>query len=67
MPRCDKQREYQASNSIDGVRVPADLNEPGRADTLVIPDVSPEARVRQKGDPCLETPPDYFVQDSEPT
>lgn len=62
MPRCDKQQEYQTVGSIDAVEVPAGMNQPERSGSLEIPDLSPDARARAPGDPCLEAPPDYFTK-----
>lgn len=60
---CDKRQEYQAGGSVEALRVPASLDRPNRSATLVIPDASPNARRRERGEPCLETPPDYFERD----
>jgi len=59
-PSCDKRQEYQASSSIAPLHVPDDMNQPDRSSALVIPELSPDAKQRQKNDPCLESPPDYF-------
>jgi len=59
-PACEKQREYHASDSIDPLRVPDDLDQPDRTAGLVIPELSPNAEKREQGGPCLEEPPDYF-------
>ncbi len=62
-PACDKRQEYQASGSVNSVQVPDGLDQPNRSTVLEIPDASPDAERRAKGDPCLETPPDYFERD----
>lgn len=59
-PSCDKREEYQVSDSIEPLRVPDGLDQPDRSAALSIPDQSPDAKKREKGDPCLESPPDYF-------
>lgn len=61
---CDKAQEYQAGRSVEALRVPDGLDRPDRSATLVIPEVSPDAKRREKGEPCLETPPDYFERDA---
>ena len=61
---CDKAQEYQAARSVNALRVPDGLDRPDRSATLVIPEVSPDAKPREKGEPCLETPPDYFEPDA---
>lgn len=57
---CNKQQEYQESDSIEPLKVPADLDQPDRSSALSIPEQPPEAKERDKDDPCLENPPDYF-------
>ena len=59
-PSCDKQQEYQESKGIEPLQVPDGLDEPDRSAGLSIPERSPDARDREKGAPCLQSPPDYF-------
>ena len=60
MPSCNKEQEYQSANNIEPLRVPDGLDQPDRSNSLIIPPASAGAKERQKGDPCLEDPPDYF-------
>jgi hypothetical protein len=56
--RCVRPQEYQSSQSIGDLRVPADLDTPNQSESMEIPD---EGEVEYpEGRPCLEMPPDYF-------
>ena len=57
---CKKKQEYQVSGSIEPLQVPDGLDQPDRTSALSIPEQSPGAKEREKDDPCLENPPDYF-------
>lgn len=57
---CDKSQEYQSSGGIEPLRVPDGMDEPDRAGGLTIPDAGAQPKGREVGDPCLESPPDYF-------
>ncbi len=59
-PKCNKPQEYQVSSSIEPLQVPEGLDEPDRSAGLTIPELAPAAKDRQKDDPCLDSPPDYF-------
>lgn len=59
-PKCDKPQEYQTSGSIESLDVPDGLDQPDRTASMNIPERSPNARDREKIDPCLQSPPDYF-------
>jgi uncharacterized lipoprotein len=59
-PACEKPQEFQSASSIEPLRVPDGLDQPDRSESLDIPQVSANAKHREKGDPCLENPPDYF-------
>ena len=56
--RCVRPQEYQASNSIEKLRVPTGLDAPDEGSALEIPETGQQGY--QDGRPCLEMPPDYF-------
>ena len=56
---CFREEEYQAAASIDGVKIPADLEAPPTDGRLAIPEVAPPA-ADAAGPGCLSEPPDYF-------
>ncbi|MDP7419117.1 MAG: hypothetical protein QF483_04480, partial [Gammaproteobacteria bacterium] len=59
-PSCNKPQEYQVSENIESLQVPDGLDQPDRSAALTIPQASPDAKVREADDPCLDSPPDYF-------
>ena len=56
--RCAKPQEYQSSQTIGDLRVPADLDTPDQQESMQIPEAGKDGY--PDGRPCLEMPPDYF-------
>jgi uncharacterized lipoprotein len=56
--RCNRPQEYQKSDSIAAIKVPAGLDAPDPSQSLQIPEAG--AQGYPDGRPCLEMPPDYF-------
>jgi len=56
--KCAKPEEYQASDSIGDLQVPAGMDRPDQGDTMEIPEEGQQGY--PDGRPCLEMPPDYF-------
>ena len=57
---CNKPQEYQSSNSVKPIEVPAGLDHQEEPNKLVIPPGEKQTQPIPKGQPCLEEPPDYF-------
>ena len=60
---CNKPQEYQSSNSVKPLEVPAGLESPQEQNKLVIPPGERQTQPLPKGQPCLDEPPDYFDTD----
>ena len=57
---CNKPQEYQSSDSVSPLRVPAGLDQQEDPNKLVIPPGEKQTQPIPKGQPCLDEPPDYF-------
>jgi uncharacterized lipoprotein len=57
---CDKIEEYESSEEIAALQVPADLDEPERSGQFIVPGEQVAEETPPEDQPCLERPPDYF-------
>lgn len=60
---CNKVQEYQSSNSVKPIEVPAGLEAIEDPNKLVIPPGEKKTQPAPKGQPCPDEPPDYFDTD----
>ncbi len=61
--RCESPERYGSSITTPPLSVPDDLTPPDEADVLRVPEGPVSQTGQPEGQPCLETPPEFFDPD----